>query len=375
MIRGMATELLNHAVELLEKANADLQPELLGSSDARRLLDLYSRVEKLGAFGKVTLARKVDDAAEIARIAGTSIGKAKDTVATAKVLGHTENLNEALKHAEISFDQATEIAKAESSAPGASRQLLETARNRPFHVLKEQSRDIKLAAEQRNDLAARQRAARFARTYIDPLGMIHIHLALEPQVGSPIVARAEAAAARMARVARKADAAEPFERHAADAYAEALSGDAIAGRTKRPELVVLVSHEIAKRGWKEVRKGEVCKIPGVGPVSPEVAKTIAKDAFLNGVYFDGKDLRQFARWSRNIPVEVAVALELGPPPSFDGVVCVDCGNRFRTEFDHVEPHAAKGPCSSTNLQPRCWGCHQAKTAEDRKNGKLKPPDP
>jgi hypothetical protein len=87
----------------------------------------------------------------------------------------------------------------------------------------------------------------------------------------------------------------------------------------------LVSHGVAKRGWNDVRKGEVCKIPGVGPVSPEVARDIGKDAFLNGLFYDGTDLRQFKRWTKHIPVEVAVALELGDPPEFDGVTCVDCG--------------------------------------------------
>jgi 5-methylcytosine-specific restriction endonuclease McrA len=115
--------------------------------------------------------------------------------------------------------------------------------------------------------------------------------------------------------------------------------------------------------------------PGVGPVSPEVAKEIAQDAFLSGVFFDGTDLRHFARWSRNIPIEVAIALELGEPPSFDGVCCVDCGNHLRTEFDHVTPRCAHGPSSKPNLKPRCWRCHQAKTARDRNVGRLQPPEP
>ncbi|HYN36217.1 MAG TPA: HNH endonuclease, partial [Actinomycetota bacterium] len=72
---------------------------------------------------------------------------------------------------------------------------------------------------------------------------------------------------------------------------------------------------------------------------------------------------------------VAIALELGDPPGFDGVACVDCGNRFRTEFDHVEPRAAHGPSSNGNLNPRCWSCHQAKTKRDRRAGKLRPAEP
>jgi hypothetical protein len=136
---------------------------------------------------------------------------------------------------------------------------------------------------------------------------------------------------------------------------------------------VLISHEVVKRGWSDVKKGEVCKIPGVGPVSPQVAKEIADDAFLSGVFFDGKDLRSFARWTRNIPAEVLVALELGEPPNFDGVSCVDCGNRFRTEFDHVRPRFARGPTSKPNLKPRCWICHQVKTSRDLKEAHLRSP--
>jgi hypothetical protein len=204
--------------------------------------------------------------------------------------------------------------------------------------------------------------------------MVHIHLALEPYVGAPIMSRAEAEAQRLARTAKKAEMHEPFERHLADAYAALLSGSG-KGPTTRPELVVLVSHEVAKRGWTDVREGEVCKIPGIGPIAPQVAKEIAADAFLSGVFFDGVDLRHFKRWSRGIPVEVRIALELGEPPAFDGIVCTDCGNRFRTEIDHVRPRFAGGPASWANLKPRCWRCHQAKTARDRKAGRLKPPDP
>lgn len=117
----------------------------------------------------------------------------------------------------------------------------------------------------------------------------------------------------------------------------------------------------------------MCKIPGIGPVEPRIAKEIASDAFMNGVFFDGRDLRCFKRWSRDIPVEVRAALELGKPPAFDGIRCEDCGNHFKTEWDHVHLHVARGPVSTSNLEPRCWPCHQAKTGRDRRAGKLRPP--
>ena len=370
----MERNVLTEAIELLEKSNADLQPELLRAVDARELMALYAKAEKLAAFGVAALARKLDDATEIAKIAGTSTGKAKAVVTTGKVLEESIELSMAMQHGEVSLDQATEIASAEQSCPGAAKDLLAVAQKESFHVLKDKARKTKLETEQHKGLAKRQHAARSARSYADDLGMVNIHLLLEPHVGTPIVARAEAEAQRIAKKAKAAGAEESFERYLADAYAGLLSG-AGKGRAKRPELVVLVTHSVAKRGWKDVEPGEVCRIPGIGPVAPEVAREISQDAFLSGVFYDGTDLRQLKRWSRNIPVEVSIALELGEPPSFDGVKCVDCGNRFRTEFDHVQPRHAHGPTSNGNLKPRCWRCHREKTNRDRRAGGCRSPDP
>ena len=73
-------------------------------------------------------------------------------------------------------------------------------------------------------------------------------------------------------------------------------------------------------------------------------------------------------------MEVRIALELGDPPAFEGIRCVDCGNRLGTELDHVQPFFKKGPTSKANLQPRCWSCHQAKTKEDLKPARAVQPD-
>ena len=188
----MQTSVLTEAVELLEKSNADLQPELLRAADARELMGLYARVEKLAAFGVAALARKLDDATEVARLAGTSMGKAKAVVTTGKVLGESSELNVAMQHGEVSLDQATEIASAEQSRPGAATELLAVAEKESFHVLNDKAKKTKLEAEQHNGLAERQHHARAARSYSDSLGMVNIHLSLEPHTGTPIVARAEA---------------------------------------------------------------------------------------------------------------------------------------------------------------------------------------
>jgi hypothetical protein len=369
----MAVTQIQEAVGWLEKANANLEPDLLTAEAARELLAEYARAENLVSYGRARLAARIDNASEVARVTGTSMGRAKQTAETGAALAEAPEVG-ALARGDVSLDQAGEIARAEQARPGAAEELLSVARSEAFHVLRDKARKVRLEAEQSCGLGDRQHEARSGRSYSDELGMVNIHLRLEPHIGTPIVTRAEADADRLYRKAKKQGGKEPFERHLADVYAGMLCGKG-KGRTTRPELVVLVSHEVATRGWTDVRDGEVCKIPGVGPVAPSVAKEIADDAFLSGVFFDGVDLRHFRRWTRNTPVKVRTALELGEPPEFDGVRCVDCGNRFKTQNDHVEPHNALGPASTDNLKPRCWPCHQAKTKRDREAGKLTPPPP
>ncbi|MGH2753059.1 MAG: hypothetical protein ACRDLB_01375, partial [Actinomycetota bacterium] len=245
------------ALKAIEKHNADLEPGLMTVAEIRDRFQEYEHAERMVAFGKAKLAAALDNATEVARLTGTSVGKAKEAVATAKIIGDAPELGMALQQGDISVDQATEIAKAEESAPGVAGELIPVARDESFQVLREKARAAKLEAEQHRDLGARQRAARSGRSYRDELGMVNVHLKFAPHVGVPIVNRAEVEAARLYKAARRDGKQEPFERHLADAYAKMLSGSSVKGSSRRPKLVVLVSHEVVKRGWSGVRDGEV----------------------------------------------------------------------------------------------------------------------
>jgi hypothetical protein len=242
--------------------------------------------------------------------------------------------------------------------------LLALARSESFHVLRSKARNIRRDTGDRAGLHRRQHEARRLRHWIGEMGMVHIDAALEPHVGARIVDRLETEARRISRAAGRP---EPFERHLADALPAVITGaDTTRGHA---EVVVLVSHEITQRGWRDVEPGEHCKIPGIGPISPAAALRIAGDAFLSGVFYDGEDLRHLKRWTRHIPVEVRTALRLGDPPGFDGPVCIDCGNRLDLQWDHLEPFAAGEPTSLPNLGGRCVPCHIRKTTADRRRGK------
>ncbi len=370
----MERELLDEAIGLLEKANSGLLSGVRSRADAEALLACYVRVEKLAAFGKATLAARVGDATSLARAAGTTVGQARRVIETGRRVAAEPRLAQAARKAEISLDQADEIARTSTVAPGCVDDLLNLARNESYGVLKQRARSIRLDTQAGADLAVRQHQARQLCHRVTDLGMIHIEADLEPHIGTPIVNRLEATARRLARKASHNGGQEPFQRHLADALPLIITG-APTGPGKRArsdrhtELVVLVSHDVTQRGWQDTKAGERCHIPGIGPIPPQTAKKIAQDAFLTGVFYDGTDLRHLKRWTRNIPTPVRIALQLGEPPEFNGPVCVQCGNHYRIELDHQQPHATGGPTSLGNINPLCHQCHTHKTATDQKTVK------
>ena len=154
----MKTSYADRAVELLEKANADLDPELMSIPDTKNQLETYARARRLIDFGIAALAGKLDDAERLARVTGTSIGKAKETVATGKVLDDSRDLSLAMQGGAISLDQATEIARAERPPPGSAKDLLKIAKTESFHVPKDEARRTK-SRPNTPGLAKRQRKA------------------------------------------------------------------------------------------------------------------------------------------------------------------------------------------------------------------------
>jgi 5-methylcytosine-specific restriction endonuclease McrA len=353
-------------VEGLEAVVQDLDADLMDPAQVHRLTVLFTRGERACAGATALLARRVGDPRVVARQQGTSMGKARAIVDLSQRIADTPALEAAVRGGEVSLDQATEIAKAETAAPGCADRLVEVAQSEPFHELHRQAGKARLE-NQRDGLGVRQHRARRAGHHITDLGLVHVEADLEPHIGAPIVDRLEAEARRLARAGGNQ---EPFGAYLADAFA-ALFGQP--GKGSKAEVVVIVSHEVAQRGWTSVEPGELCHIPGVGPLDPQVARDIASDAFLTGVISDGKDLRQMRRWTRHIPIEIHLALRLGDPPDFDGPRCVDCGNRFRIEHDHDHPHVEDGPTSLANLLDRCHPCHVAKTKHDRERRRRRRP--
>ncbi|MDX1690648.1 MAG: HNH endonuclease signature motif containing protein [Acidimicrobiia bacterium] len=356
----MEERLLEEAIGLVERANAGVTGGLRRDpAELRRLRAWTARRERLASDATASVSARLGDATEVARTRGTSVGAARKVIDTGRHLRREPRLAEAAESGAISLDQAAEIASAATVAPEALDDLVETARGASFRTLRDRARTIRLQSRAPESLAARQRRARRLRHWIGDDGMVRLDAALEPHVGAAVVSRIRTEADRTARTTTDP---EPYDRYLADGLATSVTGDPAPGRA---EVVVLVSHDIIERGWTDVKDGEHCAIPGVGPIAPSVAKRVAGDAFLSGVFFDGTDLRHLKRWTRHIPIEVRLALRLGEATGFGGPACVDCGDRFGLEIDHVQPVSAGGETSLSNTTWRCDRCHRTKTNRDR----------
>ena len=139
------------------------------------------------------------------------------------------------------------------------------------------------------------------------------------------------------------------------------------------ELVLVV--DLASWLAGRLLEGGTCHVLGGGPLPVGVARELVKrhDAFVTAVLHDGVKIDTVAHLGRYRRAELQSALDLGPPPDFDGVACADgCGRRRHLQWDHVDPVANQGPTSYDNLAPRCWGDHQDKTERDRAAGLLGP---
>jgi hypothetical protein len=111
----------------------------------------------------------------------------------------------------------------------------------------------------------------------------------------------------------------------------------------------------------------------VGPVPVSVVRdAVADDAFVRAVVVRGTKIDTVAHFGRRMSAELRTALELGPPPRFDGAVCSEngCDRRHDLEWDHIDPVANGGVSSYENMKPRCKPDHWDKTECDRKAGLL-----
>jgi hypothetical protein len=374
----MNLTLLERVAEELRTGLAGYEPERISGADADRMLAAFAEVERLATAGRLLSARRVESsnvwrrkghrsaAAHVAEATGTGLGPAITTLETARQLGELPATDDALRDGRLSEAQVKEIAGAATVQPDAEQELVDAAGKQPMSVLKLRCRRVRAAGTDQHESYERIRRSRYLRHWTDNEGAVRFDARLTPDDGARLLGAVKAEAERLTAEARRAGRDEPPKALAADALVALASatsdrerGGGGSGATSPPApgamVHVRVDHAALLRG--HVETGEVCEIPGVGPIPVEVARRLAVDSILSVLVTDGVDVRSVTRAVRTIPTPVRTALVERDPTC----VVPGCDVRDRLEIDHLHEFARGGPTELSNLARLCHWHHYLKT--------------
>jgi hypothetical protein len=340
----------------------------LGPSDAVTVAALFAEAERVAAAATVRAARRVGDdgarrhagrrdaATLLSDVRGSSVGKARAGIEVAERIEASAVVEQAFRNGELSLDQAAVIAPAAVTIPDRAGSLVEAAKGSSLRALRAEAERALRQARSEEDEVGRERrvhARRFCRVSMPDGGGVRIEALLTSARGATVAAALDKELDSVFAEAWAAGASEPRDRLCADALVRLVTGNA---KTAGAHVAVRVDAGALVRG--RVEDGEVCEIPGVGPVSVTAARSLLGDGFLTMLVTDGVDIKTVTSTTRAIPRRVAVALA----ERDQTCVVPGCGATRNLEIDHWRLDFARhGPTELDNLCRLCRIHHAMKT--------------
>jgi hypothetical protein len=343
---------------------------VLSGEQASAVVRLAAGVEKMAAVLKGMAAARAAEVgawkgsgqqcagAELARVTGTSVAAATETLELAGRLQSLPVVAGAARRGELSASQASVISAAAEVNPGAEGRLVELAGRVSLGELREECSRVRAAG---TDLEARHReihARRFLRSYVDAEGAWNLRLRHNPEVGAQVMAALESIRDRLFAEARREGRREPPEAYAADALVEVVAGNG-EKRTGRTKIIVRVDLQALLRGYPV--EGEVCEVAGYGSVAVSAVRDMLEsaDPFLAAVVTKGESVVGVAHLGRRPTAAQQSALEwLYPTCAVEG-----CAAVARLETDHRLDWSATHVTVFDLLDRLCPHHHRLKTRE------------
>ncbi len=376
------------------------RPELYSGSDAARLVDVFAKIEHLGAAGKVLAAARTvkangwqasgEASAEdwLARATGASRSAAATTLDTGHRLRHLPDTEQALRAGELSETQASAVTSAGSADPTAERKLLLDARQQSVAALRKTAHAVRQNAR-RDNLVDRNaiHRTRYLRHWTADDGAFEGRFRLTPDHGAIVLAalrphreaafnqarsdgRSETtdaydadALVDMAR-ASSAAASRPPDPEAADSGGSAdpggtdpggtdSGGTDTSGRGLNPTATINVRVDRSALLRGHTVPGETCEIEGIGPVPVETVRAASTDAVLKAILVDGPRIVDVRHVGRLIPTKLRIALQ-----QRDAMCAVPgCEATHHLEIHHLRPFGLGGETSLDNLARVCSRHH------------------
>ena len=354
---------LGSAVATLERVVADLEPGVFDATGAKRLVDLFTRAERLSVAGRGLAARRVQDGLSwkreghrsaahwLAASTGVSVGSATRSLQMARELEALPATAEAFRAGELSEAQATEIAGAATRDPSAETRLLDRARVGSYKGLRDSCREASVRAADDLTTAGRLHEGRAAHAWTDSDGFYRLNVSLAPDEGARLDSALRTKTDEIFRAAWRAGKREPVAAYMADAIMALLSH----GPSKPMEVRLDADHAAIQRGY--VEPGERCEIAGIGPIPVTIARALLNDARITVLGRHGSDITTISSPTRTIPAKLRRWLERAYPVC--GAEGCDCSERL--EIDHIVPVEEHGPSDQINCWRICPHHHKLKT--------------
>ncbi len=373
--------LLDATRSTLDSIAFEFDAAALSPEAAVRVVDELGAIRRVvdGMLGKVaarvaqTNTSAHDAAASVARSLGVSVAEVRGAIDTAKRLDALPATDAAVRAGRLSAREAELIAGAATKNPAAEADLLRVA-EQGLVPLRDACVAARAAVEDPDARANRLHGKRAFRYWTDADGMWAGQFRYTPEIGGQLKAVIDAQVQRIFRHRKPGTDHESNDAYAADAVAgfilDAASTRPDANAATLPaashprlpaqgldvQLHILIDHGALARGG--TADGEICEIPGVGPVDVTWVEALIGSAFLTAVIRNGKDILTVAHLGRHVPAEVMTALVVdGRECDIDG-----CNHRGYLERDHRHDHAQGGPTSYANLGWLCYRHHRLKTA-------------
>jgi len=388
-------------VEVLEKALgdirgelADFDPDLITTGDAALLLGLFTAVERAGVAGQTLVARRAAESRQwrdeghrspafwVAKTTGTAPGQAVGLIENSEALLSLPQTSEALVRGELSGVQLKEIAAVAGRNPGVEKGLLEAAERHGLKGLREECLRVKARSVSETEARARYQEIRRNRSlhlWTDHEGVGRVDARLAPDDFARVVGAVRTEANAVFREARRAGHREPGAAYDADALVALVTGTGATGSSgsgssgsgpsgtggrsggggsQRPPTMMHLRVDLAALRRGNLDDGEVCEIPGVGPVPLATAVNEVGEAILKVIIGDGVDVRTVAHIGRAVPAHLRSALENRD----ETCVVPGCDVGRGLEIDHYKiGFAQDGPTELWNLCRLCRWHHYLKT--------------
>jgi hypothetical protein len=370
----------------LAASTGELTPESLDAEHAAARLAQLGRLQRVTQAAIALLAKRLDDtqawkptpgvssaAQLVARELGTSVAQAKQAIETVQKLEWLAETKSAFVNGEISQAQAAAIVPAALAAPGSESDLLERAASVPLKKLQETCSEVELRADTSGDGQSRRRHKTYARSAQALDAMWRLEALGPNEQAAEIKAVWDCFTDRAFRQARGLGRRETHDQYAWDGLvAMARAAKAAANNPKiritpiRPRIIVRVDATALKTD--RVAPGEVCEIPGVGPVDIAAAKRLLPDGMLDFIVAEGVDVKSVAHGRRNANITQLVALW-----SREYVCEIEgCEAREFLQMDHIDEYGRCKRTCATRLGWKCPRCHDRNTNRGYRDGPLQP---